>query len=54
MPKKHVTTYDELVEVLKFIVNDVPEPGEDAVLGAEGYNRACQAIQQAKPRKRGK
>lgn len=38
----------ELLEALEFIVNDSPEPGEDAVLSVGGYNRACAAIAKAK------
>lgn len=34
----------ELLTALEFIVNDVPEPGEDARLTAKGYNMACAAI----------
>lgn len=37
---------DELLAALQFIVNDA-EPGEDARLTTEGYNRACAAIAKA-------
>lgn len=37
----------ELLEALLFIVNDA-EPGEDAQLTVEGYNRACAAIAKAR------
>lgn len=36
----------ELLAALEFIVNDA-EPGEDARLTANGYNRACAAIAKA-------
>lgn len=36
----------ELLAALEFIVNDA-EPGEDARLTTEGYNRACAAIAKA-------
>lgn len=37
-----------LVEALDFIVNCIPEQGEDAVLDADGYNKACAALKLAK------
>lgn len=37
-----------LLEALEFIVNCQPEPGEDAVLNVEGYNKACAALSKAK------
>lgn len=37
-----------MLEALSFIVNDTPEPGADAQLTTEGYNRACEAIAAAK------
>lgn len=37
----------ELLEALLFIVNDFPEPGEDARLTVDGYNKACEAINKA-------
>ncbi len=37
----------ELLEALKLIINCTPEPGEDAILTATGYNKACAAIQKA-------
>jgi len=37
----------DLLAALQFIVNDA-EPGEDAALSVEGYNRACAAIAKAK------
>ena len=37
----------ELLTALSFIVNDA-EPGEDARLTVEGYNRACAAIAKAR------
>ena len=37
----------ELLAALEYIVNDA-EPGEDARLTVEGYNRACAAIAAAK------
>ena len=37
----------ELLAALQFIVNDTPEPGEDARLTTEGYNKACAAIERA-------
>ena len=36
----------KMYKALEFIVNDAPE-GEDAVLSAEGYNRACAALAEA-------
>lgn len=36
--------HEALVGALEFIVNDCPEPGEDAQLTPAGYNRACAAI----------
>jgi hypothetical protein len=33
----------ELLEALMFIVNNA-EPGEDAVLSTDAYNKACKAI----------
>lgn len=38
----------DLLAALEFIVNDVPEPGEDAQLTTDGYNRACAAILKAR------
>ncbi len=43
-----VSVADELLEALEYIVNDIPEPGEDAELTAKGYNMACRAIRKAK------
>lgn len=40
--------HDRLVEALEFIVNDTPEPGEDAQLTVEGYNKACAALAAAR------
>ena len=37
----------DLLAALKRIVNDSPEPGEDAVLTVDGYNQACAAIAKA-------
>jgi hypothetical protein len=37
----------DLLAALSRIVNDSPEPGEDAVLTVEGYNQACAAIAKA-------
>ncbi len=42
-----VNCHAELLEALEYIVNDVPAPGEDARLTAEGYNKACEAIRKA-------
>ena len=42
-----VNNFMPLLEALEFIVNDA-EPGEDARLTADGYNRACAAIAAAK------
>lgn len=38
----------DLLEALEFIVSDYPEPGEDAELTVNGYNKACKAIAKAK------
>lgn len=39
--------FNSMLDALRFIVNDCPEAGEDAVLSAKGYNMACEAIKQA-------
>lgn len=38
----------DLLEALLHIVNDTPEPGEDAELTVIGYNKACAAIAKAR------
>jgi hypothetical protein len=40
---------EELEAALRFIVNDVPAPGEDAELTTKGYNRACAALNKERP-----
>lgn len=40
----------DLLEALKFILNDCPIQGEDAVLSVNGYNKACNAIAKAEGR----
>jgi len=42
-----MTAAPELLEALQYIINDCPEPGEDAQLTAKGYNIACEAIRKA-------
>lgn len=42
-----ISAASDMLAALKRIVNDSPEPGEDAVLTAEGYNQACAAIAKA-------
>jgi hypothetical protein len=37
----------DMLAALRTIVNDSPEPGEDAVLTVDGYNQACAAIAKA-------
>lgn len=37
----------DLLAACKFVVNDCPEPGEDAQLTVDGYNRLCAAIAKA-------
>lgn len=44
---KLIAAAPDLLEALYFIVHCTPEPGEDAVLNVEGYNKACKAIQKA-------
>lgn len=41
---KLLTASDIMLDALKFIVNCVSGPGEDAELTATGYNKACAAI----------
>jgi len=38
----------ELLEACEFVVNDIPEAGEDAQLTVKGYNMLCNAINKAK------
>lgn len=35
---------DALLAACEYVVNCIPEPGEDAILDAEGYNRLCAAL----------
>ena len=43
-----VVAAPDLLAALEYIVNDIPEPGEDAELTVKGYNLACAAIAKAK------
>jgi hypothetical protein len=36
----------KMLKALHYIVNCVPEPGEDAELNGVGYNMACNVIQE--------
>jgi hypothetical protein len=42
-----IAALPDLIAALRFIVNDVPAPGEDAQLTIKGYNLACAALGKA-------